>query len=235
MAAPNLLILPGLLGDARAWQAQVAGLKHHANCVVADLSAADSIVGMAASSLRRVAPGPLAVAGHSMGGYVALEIARQVPDRIVGLALINTNARPDSEQATEDRRRMMKLAETDFERVVNALLPKLLSVDHLRDATMVATIKAMATAVGKDGYVRSQTAIINRIDSRPHLAKIRCPTLVVAGRDDALMPLAVLEELSAGIAGSRLVVAEKCGHMATLEQAQMVTMNLVHWLSGLRS
>jgi pimeloyl-ACP methyl ester carboxylesterase len=234
MAAPNLLILPGLLCDARAFQAQVAGLKHHANCVVADLSAADSIVGMAASSLRRVPPGPLAVAGHSMGGYVALEIARQVPDRVVGLALLNTNARPDSEQSTEDRRRMMKLAETDFERVVNALLPKLLHADHMRDAAMVATIKAMAAAVGKDGYVRSQTAIINRIDSRPHLGKIRCPTLVVAGRDDAIMPLAVLEELANGITGSRLVVAEKCGHMATLEQSQMVTMNLVHWLSGLR-
>ena len=234
MAAPNLLLLPGLLGDARLWQAQVAGLKHHAKCVVADLSAADSIVGMAASALRRVPPGPLAVAGHSMGGYVALEIARQAPERIVGLALVNTNARPDAEQATEDRRRMMKLAETDFDRVVNALLPRLLTAEHLREAALVATIKAMAASVGKDGYVRSQTAIINRIDSRPHLAKIRCPTLVVAGRDDALMPLAVLEELAGGIPGSRLVVADKCGHMAPLEQSQLVTMNLVHWLSGLR-
>ena len=130
---------------------------------------------------------------------------------------------------------MMKLAETDFERVVNALLPRLLTPEHLREAAMVATIKAMAATIGKDGYARSQTAIINRVDSRPHLAKIRCPTLVVAGRDDAIMPLAMLEELAGGIVGSRLVVADKCGHVAPLEQPQLVTMNLVHWLSGLRA
>jgi pimeloyl-ACP methyl ester carboxylesterase len=127
---------------------------------------------------------------------------------------------------------MMTLAETDFDRVVNALLPRLLLPAHMRDAKIVATVKAMATATGVAGYTRQQEAIIARIDSRPHLAAIRCPTLVLCGRDDLLTPVALHEEMANAIPGARLVVAPQCGHLSPLEQPQLVTMNLVHWISG---
>jgi pimeloyl-ACP methyl ester carboxylesterase len=234
MAKPNLLILPGLLNDDRLWQRQVADLKQAATCKVVGLGTADSISAMAISALRQAPPGPLAVAGLSMGGYVALEILRQAPERVVGLALFDTTARPDSEQATADRQRMMKMAETDFERVVKALLPKMVLPENLNNPAVGGMFTAMAMSLGKEVYFRQQRAIIGRIDSRPHLAKIRCPALVFCGRDDQLTPVALHEEMATAIAGSRLVIAEKCAHLSPLEQPQMVSMNLVHWLSGLK-
>ena len=233
MAKPNLLLVPGLLCDRRLWQAQIEGLRHSAECIVADVCAADSIAGMAAAAIARMPPGPFAVAGLSMGGYVALEVARQAASRLKGIALLDTNARPDSAQASEDRRRMMKIAETDFDRVVNALLPKLLLPAHMRDAKIVAVVKAMARDTGVAAYCRQQEAIIGRADSRPHLAKIACPALVLCGKEDTLTPPALHEEMANAIPGARLVVAPQCGHLSPLEQPQLVTMNLVHWLSGL--
>jgi len=233
MSKPNLLLVPGLLCDRRLWQAQVEGLRHSAECIVADVSAADTIAALAAAAIAKMPPGPFAVAGLSMGGYVALEVARQAAARVKGLALLDTTARPDSEQATADRRRMMKLAETDFERVVNALLPRLLAPAHMRDAKLVAVVKAMAKDTGVEAYRRQQEAIIGRVDSRPHLGKIACPTLVLCGKEDALTPVALHEEMANAIPGARLVVAPQCGHLSPLEQPQVVTMNLVHWLSGI--
>jgi len=234
MSKPNLILVPGLLCDRRLWQAQIDGLKHAAECTVADVSLSDTITAMASAAMAKLPPGPFAVAGLSMGGYVALEIQRQAGARVIGLALLDTNARPDSEQATDDRRRMMKMAETDFDRVVNALLPKLLLPANMRNAALVATVKAMAAATGKAAYCRQQEAIIGRIDSRPHLAKIACPTLILCGKEDMLTPVALHQEMASAIPGSRLVVAGQCGHLSALEQPQLVTMNLVHWLSGLK-
>jgi pimeloyl-ACP methyl ester carboxylesterase len=234
MSKPNLLLVPGLLCDRRLWQAQIDGLKHAAECHVADVTQGDTIAAMASAAVAKLPPGPFAVAGLSMGGYVALEIHRLAAARVIGLALLDTNARADSEQATDDRRRMMKMAQTDFDRVVNALLPKLLLPAHMRDAKLVAAVKAMAAATGKEAYCRQQEAIIGRVDSRPHLAKISCPTLVLCGKEDILTPVALHQEMANAIAGSRLVIAGQCGHLSPLEQPQLVTMNLVHWISGLK-
>ncbi len=91
-------------------------------------------------------------------------------------------------------------------------------------------IWAMARAVGREGFVRQQEAIIGRADSRPTLARIACPTLVVCGREDALIPLEAHEEIAVGIAGARLAVLDVCGHMAPLERADQVTKELGRWL-----
>ena len=235
MAKTNLLLVPGLLCDQRLWQEQIQGLSQTAECQVADVSQWNTIAGIATAAIGRMPPGPFAVAGLSMGGYVALEIQRQAAARVIGLALLDTNARADSEQSTSDRRRMMKMAETDFERVVNALLPKLLLPAHMRDAALVAKVKAMAASTGKEAYCRQQEAIIGRIDSRPHLAKVKCPTLVLCGKEDTLTPIALHQEMANAISGARLVIAEQCGHLSTLEQPRLVTLNLVHWLSGLKA
>ncbi len=235
MSNLNLLLLPGLLNDARLWAHQIADLKHNANCTVANLGGSDTIAGLAASALKEIPAGPFAMAGLSMGGYVALEIMRQAPQRVVALALLDTNARADSTQATADRKRMMKMAETDFERVTKALLPKLVHPAHLNSPEIAGPIKAMFETAGKEVYFRQQSAIIGRIDSRPHLAKIQVPTLILCGREDQLTPLELHEEMARAITGSRLVVAEKCGHLSTLEQPRQVSLNLMHWLSGVKN
>jgi pimeloyl-ACP methyl ester carboxylesterase len=230
MAAPSVFILPGLLEDARAFRAQVERLRQDTACVVADLTRADTVAGLAQEALKQAPPGPLALAGHSMGGYVALELVRQAPGRVERLALLNTNARPDSAEATANRRRLMALADRDFPGVIRALLPKLLHPDHQQDVHRVGTITEMALATGKEAFARQQRAIIGRIDSRPHLAGIRCRTLVLAARDDAIMPMDMLEEMARAIPGAELAVVEHCGHMASIERPAEVTKTLLSWL-----
>jgi len=111
-----------------------------------------------------------------------------------------------------------------------SLLPKLLLDAHARDATVKGTIERMANAVGVEAFMRQERAIIARRDSRPHLASIRCPTLVIAARHDAIMPLALLEELAGAIAGARLAIVEDSGHVPMIEQAASVTGQMLEWL-----
>ena len=230
-----LLYLPGLLENGRGFQHQIEGLRAIAACTVADLAGHDSIPALAAAALQQAPPGRFALAGHSMGGYVALEVMRQAPGRVRALALLNTQARPDTPESTENRRRLMKLAETDLRAVVDSLLAKLVHPQNRDDPAIVDVIVEMALAVGKEGFLRQQRAIIGRIDSRPHLADIAVPTLVVAGLQDAIMPVELLEELARGIPGSELVVLEDCGHCATLEQPHESTAHLKTWLTHLEA
>ena len=230
MPRPTLLLLPGLLEDADAFAHQIEALRDGHEVIVADLTRAEAIADLARQALKQAPAGPLSLAGHSMGGYVALEVMRQAPERIERLALLNTHARPDSPESTENRRRLMALAEKDYPAVIQALLPKLMTPEHLQDADMAGTVSEMALAVGKEVFIRQEKAIIGRIDSRPHLPGIACRTLVVAARDDALMPVELLEELARGIPRSTLAIVEDSGHMASIEQPAKVTELLRAWL-----
>ena len=232
MTRTTIFILPGLLEDADGFKQVVDALADVASCIVADLTRSTTIADMAAQALEQAPEGPLSLAGHSMGGYVALEIMRTAPQRVERLALINTNARADSAESIENRRRLMALADKDMEAVVEALMPKLMTAEHVKDPLRTGTIGAMKMAIGKDAFKRQQQAIIGRIDSRPHLAKIRVPTLVIAGREDAIMPLEWLEELSRGIPGAKLEVIDRCGHMAPLEKPAEVARLLRDWIGA---
>jgi pimeloyl-ACP methyl ester carboxylesterase len=226
----SVLLLPGLLEDADAFEHQLPILREVATCQVADLTRGDTIAALAQQALEEAPGGPLALVGHSMGGYVALEMVRRSPQRIDRIAFLNTHARPDSPESTENRRRLMALAEKDFPAVIQALTPKLLAPAHQQEIGMTGRISEMALAVGKEAFARQQRAIIGRIDSRPHLASIRCPALVVAGREDQIMPVEWLQELAQGIPGARLEVIEACGHMSTIERPGTVARLLRSWL-----
>ena len=227
---PHLYLLPGLLTDARVFQHQVATLSEIADVSVADLSNADSISALAAGALARAPAQRFALAGLSMGGYVALEIMRQAPERVLALALIDTSSRADTDLAVEGRQRLIHQAATDFERVVTDLSHKMVHPSQLSDATLMATIKGMALGLGMSVFLRQQKAIMGRIDSRPYLDAIHCPTLVLCGREDVVTPLALHEEMAAAIAGSRLVVVDQCGHLAPLGQPQRVSRAMAAWL-----
>ena len=230
MSRPNLLLLPGLLEDVDAFEQVIAGIAPIANTVVADLTRADNMPALAREALKQAPAGPLLLAGHSMGGYVALELMRQAPERVTKLCLLQTNARPDSAESTENRRRLMALAEKDFDAVITTLLAKLMTAEHQKDVVLTGIISAMGLATGKEGFKRQQAAIIGRIDSRPSLKDIRCPTLVVAGREDQIMPVEVLQELADGIPGARLAIIEDCGHMASLEQPDELLALVREWI-----
>lgn len=227
-----LLALPGLLCDERLWQSQAAALAPDHPVTSFALVPHDSMAALAAAALARAPAGRFALAGLSMGGYLALEIMRQAPERVAALALLDTSARPDSAEQTAFRRAAIAQSAGDFDAVMRAFLPRLVHPSRLDDASLVAPIAAMARAIGRDGYVRQQEAIIGRTDSRPTLADIRCPTLVLCGRDDMLTPLELSEEIAAGIAGARLVVVENAGHMTTMERPAEVTAALRSWLDA---
>lgn len=230
---PCLLLVPGLLNDARLWQHQVEHLSDVTVPVVADVTGSESIALLASGALAQVPADRFILAGLSMGGYVALEIMRQAPGRVAGLALLDTMARPDTPEATETRHRLMEVAEQDFARVNDALMPRLVHPDRQHDAGLRAVIDAMANDLGKDVFLRQQRAIIDRIDSRPYLGQIQCPTLVLCGREDAIAPVEIHEEMADGIPGASLVVIERCGHLAPIERPEEVTRAMRSWIENL--
>lgn len=224
----SLVLLPGLLCDAALWQYQVSALGLSVEVSVADLTQADSIAGLAAGVLAG-APARFALAGLSMGGYVAFEILRRAPERVERVAFLDTQARPDTEEARQRRRDLIALARRGrFKGVTPRLLPSLLHPDHLQ--ALAATVTAMAERVGQDAFVRQQTAIMGRPDSRPGLGAIAVPTLVLCGDADALTPPALAQEIADGIPGAELVVVEPSGHLATLEQPAAVNRAMIEWL-----
>jgi pimeloyl-ACP methyl ester carboxylesterase len=232
MPTPTLLILPGLLEDADAFEHQIVALREGATVLAADLTRGESMQELARQALEQAPDGPLAVMGHSMGGYVALELLRQAPGRVERVAFVNTNARPDTPESTANRRRLMELAEKDFPAVINTLLPKLVTPAHMAEVGISGKITEMALATGKEAFMRQEKAIIGRADSRPFLKEIRCPALVVAGDQDQLMPVEVLKELADGIPGARLEVVKDSGHMTSIEQPAALTRLLRDWLAA---
>ncbi len=225
-----LILLPGMPLDAALWEHQTRHLADVAEPAVGDLTGRDSMAALAAAVLAR-APGRFALAGLSMGGYVAFEILRQAPERVAKLALLDTSARPDTPEQTATRQDAVRLVgQGRFRQVVAAGMPRLVHPDRSTDAALVESVQAQAQRVGPDGYVRQQTAIMNRPDSRPGLGSIACPTLVLCGRQDAITPPALHEEIAGGIPGARLVLIEDCGHLSAMEQPQAVTALLREWL-----
>ena len=230
MERPPLLFLPGLASDAELFGPQMEDLAGVADIRVADLARHDTMAALAADALAQ-APWPrFALAGLSMGGYVAYEILRQAPQRVSALALLDTSARPDTPEATETRRRLMALAERDFPAVVETLLPKLMTPEHAADPRLAKVVRDMAHRLGPDAFARQERAIIGRADSRPDLARIACPTLVMAGADDQLMPREIHAEQASGIRGADLVVVDDCGHLSSIEQPAKVNAALRRWL-----
>ena len=232
MSPLPLLLLPGLTCDERLWQHQTAALGADREVSSFALLPEDSMVELARSALAQMPAERFALAGLSMGGYLALEIVRQAPERVAGLALLDTNAHADAQEARDHRRELMAQARSDYGSAVLQLLPKLLHPAHLGDTALVSLIADMAARVGVDGFISQQTAIMGRADSRPLLKDIVCPTLVLCGRQDELTPLALHEEMHAGIGSSQLVVLDRCGHLSSMEQPDEVTAALREWLSA---
>jgi len=231
MPKNKLILIPGLLNDERLWSHQVSALGDGADVEVADITREDNIPDLARAVLRR-APEKFSLAGLSMGGYVAQEIMRQDPSRVERLALVDTSARPDTPEQSARRKSMMELAmHGKFKGVTPLLLPNLVHPDHVNKPSVRDIVLQMAENVGKDAFLRQQTALLNRVDSRPDLKNIKCPTLVLCGREDALTPPEIHQEMADGIGdGAALVIVENSGHLAPLEQPEIVTDAFKKWL-----
>jgi pimeloyl-ACP methyl ester carboxylesterase len=227
-----IVLIPGLNCSARLYAEQIPALRRFGPVTVADHTRDDSIAAIAGRILA-MAPPLFALAGLSMGGYIALEIMRAAPQRVAKLALLDTGARAETAELTRRRQGPMamagagKLIEVADESFVFFVHPNRHGDVALRD-----TVRAMAEETGVQAYLRQQQAIIARPDSRPGLAAIRCPTLMLVGEQDRATPPELAREIAAGIAGSRLVIVPECGHLSTIERPQAVTNALVEWMQA---
>ena len=227
-----IVCIPGLACSARLYQEQIPALWTAGPVTVARPTQHDQI-GAIARSILEAAPERFALVGLSMGGYVSFEILRQAPKRVAKLALLDTSARADTPQQSENRRTQIRLAATMPAReIADALFPRLVHRSRHGDERLRGTFRLMAEEVGTAAYARQQAAIIGRPDSRSTLAAIRCPTLVVVGDGDELTPPPVAAEIANGIPGARLVIVADCGHACTLERPGEVTAALLEWVRG---
>jgi pimeloyl-ACP methyl ester carboxylesterase len=221
-----IVLVPGLFCTARLYTEQVPALWKFGPVTVVDHTRGETIAEIASRVLES-APSRFALAGLSMGGYVALEIVHQAPGRVAKLALLDTSARPDTAEQVAVRRQQIELAIAGhLGKVVAMSMPSVI----YKDEAVRVILREMAMELGAEIFVRQQNAIIGRADSRPRLASIRCPTLVLVGEQDRLIPPDRSKEIADGIAGARYVTIPECGHLSTLEQPQRVTKALIEWL-----
>jgi len=225
-----IVLVPGLASSARIYAPVIPALWRFGPVMIANHIRDDSMAAIAARVLSE-APPRFALAGHSMGGYIALEIMRQAPERVARLALINTQARPDTPEATARRLGLMARARRGELRAIREeSFPELVHPSRRDDAEILKLVHAQDEDVGVEGYLRQQAAIIARVDSRPTLSAISCPTLVLTGDADNTIPNAFSKEMAEAIAGARLVVLERCGHLPQAEQPDATVRALTEWL-----
>ena len=225
-----IVLIPGLTCTARLYAEQIPALWQFGPVTVADHRRDDS---MAAIAWRVLADAPprFALAGLSMGGYIAFEIMRQEPKRVAKLALLDTGSRADAPEQTERRRVLMALArEGRYAEIPEQAFPVYVHRNRHGDEALKAVVREMAMATGVEAYLRQQQAILSRPDSRGGLGAISCPTLVLVGDGDEATPPELAREIAAGIPGARLVIIPESGHLSTLEQPAAVTAALIEWL-----
>jgi len=227
------VLLPGLLLTADFWREQVARLSDVAQCIVPTSHFHQDNFGDMARLVLAEAPDKFALCGLSMGGYIAQEIMRQAPQRVTRICLMDTSSRADTPEQTERRRGLIHLSQIGrFKGITPQLLPLLLHHDRLTETRLTDRLVAMAEEIGREGFTQQQTAIINRPDGRPDLKKYDLPALVLCGRQDALTPLELHDEMAALIPHAKQVVIEHCGHLPPMERPDEAAVALRTWLAG---
>ena len=236
MAKTPLLLVPGVLCSPRLFAAQVAALQGDAEIVVPDwrkapLSIWNSWESAARWVMDQMPAEKFALAGLSLGGMLAVEIMQVAADRVTKLALLDTGMRSQSEAERAVRRARIRLAdEGHFELVLGMQMTRFIPAYRLPDKPLVDEVMTMCGEIGVEIYKRQEELAAIRVDRRPDLPRIKCPTIVVCGRDDAATPLFLSEEIAKAIPAAALVVIEQCGHLVTMEKPEATNEILQVWL-----
>jgi pimeloyl-ACP methyl ester carboxylesterase len=237
--APALVLVPGLLCDAAVWTPQLPTLQARTTVQIAEAGLRDSLVSMAEAIIDN-APARFAIAGHSMGGRVALEVIRRVPERVAGLALLDTGCHALTEDAAgaaerRGRRLLVELARSQGMRVMaTQWLQGMLHPMRLGDPALVNTIIEMICRRTTAHHAAQIEALLMRPEAGPLLGTISCPALVLCGREDRWSAVPHHQQMAALIPGSQLCIVADCGHMSTLERPEALSLKLCEWLAECR-
>lgn len=228
----TLIFLPGLGADADLWADQTRALPPDLRWAISLVHFRHPSISAMAAAVLREHSGPLALCGTSMGGMIALEALRQAPERITGLALLGSNARPE----TEAMRALRSDAVRQFRagQVRQVIEPNMALAFHADGAArpdLRARYWRFILAAGGEALARQNEAVMDRPDARPHLGRISCPALVVCGADDVLTPPECSHEMAAAIGTAEWAVIPRCGHLLTMERAPQVNALLKGWIS----
>ena len=225
-----ILLVPGLACSPRIFGPVIPALWRLGPVTVAN-HIRDDNMGAIARRILAEAPPRFALAGHSMGGYIAFEMWRQAPERVAKLALMNTQARPDTPEATARRRgQIARVQAGEYRAILDELFPGFVHPSRHEDKSLRQLVDDMGDDVGPEAFVRQQSAVMSRPDSRPTLAWITVPTLVLSSDQDNTLPNSLSVEMANGIPGAKLVILPNCGHLSPLEQPQATADALVEWL-----
>jgi pimeloyl-ACP methyl ester carboxylesterase len=236
-----LMLLPGLMCDADVWAPQAEALSDQIRCVVPDWGLSNSLTAMAGQVLQEAPEHRFALAGHSMGGRVALEVLRLAPERVERIALLDTGhlPKPSGEAGERERAgRMALLAQARAEgmRAMGWQWARGMVHPDLLDTPLFERILAMIERSSPDQFAAQIEALLNRPDASALLPHVRCPALVLCGRQDTWSPVQQHETMASLMRlarpDARLVVLEDCGHMCTLEQPGAVSQALAAWLAA---
>lgn len=233
----TLLLLPGLMCDAAVWAPQVPVLSGHAHCVVPDWGPLDSITAMAEHVLATAPTPTFALAGHSMGGRVALEVMRLAPTRVQRLALLDTGTQPlpageAGEKERAGRLALLALAHTEGMRTMGRQWLRGMVHPDVLGTALFESVLDMLERSSPAQFAAQINALLTRPDAAAVLPTITCPTLVLCGREDLWSPPEQHAQIAHGIAVATLQVIEHCGHMPTVEQPAELNRVLVAWLQG---
>jgi pimeloyl-ACP methyl ester carboxylesterase len=234
--ADTLLLVPGLMCDAAVWQLVLPALSSGRTCQVVDHGDADALDQMA-RQLLHAAPPRFALAGHSMGARVALEVLRQAPERVSRVALLDTGylARSTGAAGEEETRKRLALLEVACQQGVRAMAMQwvrgMVHPQRLKDTVLLEAIVTMFERKTAETFARQLRALLQRPDASGVLRTIHVPALVMCGRQDTWAPVTQHEAMCALIPGAQQKVVEDAGHMAPMEQPQAVAAMLLHWLN----
>ena len=227
MVTTPVIFLPGSLCDERVFADQLREIRQP--CEVADLTLDDSLAAMAIRVLR-AAPPRFALVGLSMGGIVAAEIVSLASERVLAMALLDTNLGGIDDLQLRTRRRWVSdVRSGHFTQVVEELLPNL----TISPEAHGPLILDMARGVGPAGFLRQNKALLHRRDQRSIVSSFEGPTLIACGSDDQLCPPKVHADLAARFAQGRLLVVEQAGHLSPIDQPEVLTGGLTDWLEDL--
>ncbi len=226
----TIIVIPGLMNDAHIWSGQIAALSRFAPVHIALTDGATSLGEMADRILAGTA-GLLAVAGHSMGGRVALELWRKAPDRITRLALLDTGAHGPADSEREGRLGLVRIADSrGMTAAAEAWLPPMVHPRVTRDGPIWSDIVRMIDRASPETLAGQQNALLTRPDAEPLLPTITVPTAFIVGDSDAQATPDQHRAMAARVPGATVTVIEDAGHMAPLEQPEAVTAALLDWL-----